>query len=112
MLSSVQHARTTSAQENLLEDANPELLEGSGMIRVSVANTRMIELQEPMRNLLHYPYGCVEQTTSSTLPWIVLNDFQKALPDLKKSPEEIEDAVQYGINRIFTMQTDSGGLSY
>ncbi len=112
LIRQVHFANSDAASANLLEGFDPELLGGSGTIRVSISNSRMIDLLEPMRELLHYPYGCVEQTTSSTLPWLTLRDFQNVLPDLQKSPGEIEDAIQHGVNRLLSMQTPSGGLAY
>lgn len=107
------HASCDNAREaNLLAPVNRELLTGSGTVRVSISHSRVIEMGEPLRQLLHYPYGCVEQTTSSMLPWIALHDFQTALPDLRRSPREIDDAVQRGVNRLFTMQCESGGFGY
>lgn len=112
LLREVHVGHTDAAESEPLASANPALLDAAGVVRVSVANTRMIELGETVRQLLHYPYGCVEQTTSSTLPWLVLRDFRDALPELKKSDGEIRAAVNHGIDRLLTMQTDSGGLSY
>ena len=39
--------------------------------RSPIANTRLNDLGEAVSQLLHYPYGCAEQTASSLLPWIV-----------------------------------------
>lgn len=100
------------AMENILEPVNPQLLEGNGIIRVTFSNSRVIDMREAIQELLHYPYGCVEQTTSSTLPWITLRDFQSAIPDLQVSSSQIEEAVQHGVDRLLTMQTSSGGLAY
>ncbi len=104
--------RIDSAETNLLKDADPAVLEGQGVVRVSLGNSRVIELRETLNQLLHYPYGCVEQTTSSTLPWIVLKDFRDALPELARTDEQIRDSVNHGIDRLLTMQTSGGGLSY
>ena len=64
---------------------NPELLEGTGTMRISLTNSRAIELREPLDSLLHYPYGGVEQTTSSTLPWRSMRDFQGILPSTEEN---------------------------
>jgi uncharacterized protein YfaS (alpha-2-macroglobulin family) len=111
-LREVKLQRTEDVQTNLLKDADPAVLEGNGVARVSLSNSRVIELRESLNQLLHYPYGCVEQTTSSTLPWIVLQDFRDALPELARTDGQIRDAVNYGIDRLLTMQTSGGGLSY
>ena len=111
-LREVKLARLDAAETDLLKNADPAVLEGQGVVRVSLGNSRVIELRETLNQLLHYPYGCVEQTTSSTLPWIVLKDFREALPELARSDEQIRDSVNYGIDRLLTMQTSGGGLSY
>lgn len=97
---------------NLLAGVDPQLLEGKGTVKVSLTNSRAIELQEALDQVLHYPYGCVEQTTSSTLPWLTLTKFREQVPSLQRTEDEIKTAVARGINRLFSMQTDSGGLSY
>ncbi|MEA3210076.1 MAG: alpha-2-macroglobulin [Chthoniobacter sp.] len=108
----VQLGRTEKAEINLLANANPALLEGAGVVRVSLGNSRVIDLRESLNQLLHYPYGCVEQTTSSTVPWIVLRDFRSSLPELAKSDDQIKHAVNHGVDRLLSMQTSGGGLSY
>lgn len=97
---------------DLLTKVSPELLEGTGYIRVSVSNSRLIELWEPAQRLFRYPYGCVEQTTSSMLPWVVFYRDRNALPGIGKTDAEFEEAISRGVNRLFTMQTSSGGFGY
>ena len=112
MLREIHLAHTEEAETNLLAAANPQLLEGRGTIEIQVANSRLGELGEALRYLLHYPYGCVEQTSSSLLPWIVLRQAPTLTPDLKKTPAEFDLAIRAGVQRLLSMQTASGGLSY
>jgi uncharacterized protein YfaS (alpha-2-macroglobulin family) len=103
---------TTGSQTNLLASVNPRLLAGRGTVTVSIANTRLNDLGEAILQLLHYPYGCAEQTGSSLLPWIVLRDQQSLLPLLHLGTNDMERAIHAGIARLIAMQTESGGLGY
>jgi alpha-2-macroglobulin len=61
--------------------------------------------------LVHYPHGCIEQTTSSTRPLLyVANLVEQVDPQLAE--QKIEDMVLAGINRVFSMETPSGGFGY
>ncbi|MGK0187333.1 MAG: hypothetical protein ACI9R3_003120 [Verrucomicrobiales bacterium] len=100
------------AAQNLLSNVNPELLEGNGTIELTVSASPLINAQGAIEQVLRYPYGCLEQTTSSTLPWISLKDLHSALPGLNKSDQEISKAIEAGCKRLLSMQTRSGGLSY
>lgn len=112
LLREVRTLRIDRSESDVLAGVDPRILEGRGVLRVSLTNSRAIELQESLRQLLHYPYGCVEQTTSSTLPWLALRGFRELLPSLKRTDEEVATAVNRGINRLLAMQTDTGGLAY
>lgn len=100
------------ADADLLAGLDPTLMQGRGKVRVSIANSRVFELREGVSELLHYPYGCVEQTTSSMLPWLGLRDFRHLLPEINKSDEQFTRAVEKSIARLFTMQVGNGGLAY
>ena len=102
----------TGSATNLLALANPQLLAGRGQITVDVANTRLNELGETASELLHYPYGCAEQTGSSLLPWILLRDAPGLLPAYRAGTNDAAAAIRAGVARLFSMQTQSGGLSY
>lgn len=104
--------RTSDADANLLANVNPQLLEATGTMNVRLANTRLLGLGGAVVYLQAYPYGCVEQTSSKMIPWILASSLENAVPELKKSQEEIHASIEWGINRILSMQTPSGGLSY
>jgi uncharacterized protein YfaS (alpha-2-macroglobulin family) len=112
LLREVHLTQTNGKDVNLLAGVSPELLEGTGTVHVSLTNSRALELRESLDQVLHYPYGCVEQTTSTMLPWISMRDFRGVLPTLNKTDQEISDAVNHGVDRLLSMQTSTGGLSY
>lgn len=97
---------------NLLTDIRPEVLEGKGEVTVTLSNSRVLEGAEAVEQLLHYPYGCLEQTMSSMMPWLALRDLKKALPSINRPEAEIALAIQKGVDRLLSMQTNDGGMSY
>jgi alpha-2-macroglobulin len=97
---------------NLFAGANPQVLAGTGTVTIRVSNTRLSELGGAVSHLLHYPYGCAEQTGSSMLPWIVLSDAPALRSVMGCRSNEIEHAIHAGVERLFTMQTPDGGLGY
>ncbi len=112
LLREVHVARSSTPATNLLAHANPQLLEADSEVQVRVSNTRVGELGEAVAHLLHYPYGCAEQTVSSLLPWLVLRDFTNSLPALARPPAETRAAIDRGLNRLLGMQVADGGLAY
>lgn len=104
--------RIETNDAELARVSDPQILEGNGKIDVNVANTRATEIREALRQLLHYPYGCVEQTTSSLLPWLTVRDLRDRVPEMNKTDAEVTEVVNRGITMLLSMQTGSGGLSY
>lgn len=102
----------SQASNDLLAGVNPQLLEGDGAVRVTLSNTRLASLRETATALLEYPYGCAEQTVSSLIPWITFNELGPVMPDLAKSREDVQKAIRAGLDKIFALQTDGGGLAY
>src|SRR6185503_12302375 len=51
-------------------------------------------------------------TTSSLLPWLTVRDLRATVPEMKKSDAEVAEVVSRGVNRLLSMQTSSGGLTY
>jgi uncharacterized protein YfaS (alpha-2-macroglobulin family) len=69
------------------------------------------EAFDHLEYLIHYPYGCIEQTTSATRPLLyIANLVEQVDPELAQM--KIEDMVLAGINRVLSMETPSGGFGY
>jgi len=65
-----------------------------------------------LRELVHYPYGCIEQTTSTTRPLLYVSHLVGSLDPALAGPGAVEKMAQAGIERILSMQTPSGGFGY
>jgi len=87
-------------------------------VNLTATANPLYRLQRNLNFLLHYPYGCVEQTTSSSMPLYLIQKSPEMLLGLKDVPENVDPAkmvqgyIQAGVSRLFSMQTAGGGLSY
>ena len=98
---------------NLLNGVRPELLNGRGHVDLEFSNSLLLEAAGANDFLLHYPYGCLEQTTSSLMPWFAARDLKGVVPSFtNKTEAEVSKAIQIGVDRLLSMQTSDGGLGY
>jgi uncharacterized protein YfaS (alpha-2-macroglobulin family) len=99
-------------QEIALEvPADVRLVPGASL-SVQVGQHLWPELGQRLEYLLGYPHGCVEQTTSSTLPLIAARAILPRIGFAKTSDEELKKRIKAGLDRLATMRTESGGLAY
>jgi uncharacterized protein YfaS (alpha-2-macroglobulin family) len=96
---------------NLTTDFIPSTTSG----KLVVSRSPLVQFAENLDNLLWYPYGCVEQTTSTAFPQLYFADLSKTLSKGKANATQVSVAnynVQEAINRLQGFQMYNGGLSY
>lgn len=82
---------------------------GTNSAVLEVSSLPPINLGQRMRYLLQYPYGCIEQTTSSAFPQLYL-DLVKELTDGEKAV--IQRNIKATIERLKLFQRSDGGFAY
>ena len=80
-------------------------------VRISFSNNLLEWIEKTAKSLLVYPYGCIEQTTSTTYPNAIILNFSYLFPDIIPEKEARKN-LEAGIERIKSMQTTSGGFGY
>lgn len=73
--------------QSLLSGIDPTL----STVDISVSSTYATQIAQGIASLLQYPYGCIEQTISSTLP----NRIALSLADTLKLPLDMTRAQEY-----------------
>lgn len=84
-------------------------LPGTNSAVLEVSKIAPINLERRLQYLIHYPYGCIEQTTSGAFPQLYLNKITELS---EAEAAEVQRNVQAGIDRIQHFQTSSGGFGY
>ena len=81
-------------------------------LRIQVGQHLWPELGARLEYLLGYPHGCVEQTTSSTLPLIAAREILPRIGVAKMSERDLAVRIRAGLDRLASMRTPGGGLAY
>lgn len=84
-------------------------MEGTNTAMLELSRIPPLNLGKRLFFLIHYPYGCIEQTTSSVFPQVYLNTLLELSP---AQQAEIQKNVSAGISRLQSFQTSSGGFAY
>ena len=104
---------TPGAKQNLRDQLDGRLLDGSGEIELEFSRSPLVEAAGSVDFLLHYPYGCVEQTTSSLIPWLSVEALRPVIPRFANLPgKKVAAAIQAGADRLLSMQLPDGSFSY
>lgn len=84
-------------------------MSGTNSGSIEVSSIPPINLNKRLSYLIQYPHGCVEQTTSSIFPQLMLD---KLTPLTTQKKAEVERNIKTGLNKLKGFQTTDGGLSY
>jgi hypothetical protein len=85
---------------------------GTALTSVTLSTKPPINVNELVKGLFAYPYGCLEQTTSRAFPHVLLDDATAQSFGLKVMPRaERERAVADAISRLSGMQRASGAFT-
>ncbi|MEK6782724.1 MAG: MG2 domain-containing protein [Bacteroidota bacterium] len=106
----------TKVQEVILEagktwtaSITPVGIAGTNSSILEVSSLPPVNLGQRLKYLMQYPYGCIEQTTSSVFPQLYL-DQVKALSLEEKSM--IQRNIKAGVERIKLFVNRDGGFAY
>lgn len=86
-----------------------DVLPEHGGLDLSTSSSLLAGLQDAVADLVHYPYGCIEQTSSRLLPLVALADLSARYP---LGIDNVDEFVRAGVERILSMQTHGGGFAY
>ncbi len=95
------------AGDKLVIDPPESFIEGTARMTIDVSPRPSVQLAPALEEMIDYPYGCVEQTTSQLFSLL----YAPRILGIARA-KQIEPMVQAGIARLWSMQTRSGGLSY
>lgn len=86
------------------------MLEGTERAQINVTPWPTLQLPDGLEYLDRYPYGCAEQTISTTFPLVYLNDIGDAIAPQMFDRARVAEKVQAGVIRLLGMRTADGGV--
>ncbi len=94
---------------NWQQTYTPIGIQGTNEIVLEASVLPAINLQSRLNELIHYPYGCLEQTLSGGFPQLYLPDIM-ALDKTQK--KEINDNIRETLQRLKNFQQSNGSFTY
>ena len=86
-----------------------EYVKGTVDRLLTISNVRMLGLDQRLKYLIRYPYGCAEQTTSSVFPQLFIENLSTTK---NYDKEKIVENINAGISRLQLFQLSNGSFSY
>jgi uncharacterized protein YfaS (alpha-2-macroglobulin family) len=102
-------AQRVSPGEKVTLQLTEDLLRGTAGYALAVSSTPEVKFSGALRYLLRYPYGCLEQTTSKSIPLLYVDHIPH---DGTTIVGDVAPMVEHGIARVLSMQHSSGRFGY
>jgi len=93
-------------------DIPKDAIPGTQSVLVKIYPGVLSQVVEGLDSILRMPYGCFEQTSSTTYPNLLVMDYLKTTQQV--SPEtqmKAEEYINLGYQRLTTFEVDGGGFS-
>lgn len=90
-------------------DQGEKYVKGTVDSFITVSNTMMLGLDKRLKYLIKYPYGCLEQTTSSVFPQLFI---EKLSTSKNYDKEKVVENINAAISRLKLFQLSNGSFSY
>jgi len=83
----------------------------NSVLEISADNTGLAGLEESLRYLIQYPYGCLEQTLSRLIPLFKVLDLAKSLNLKALQGPKLDTYIREGLEKILRQQDGIGHFS-
>ncbi len=97
---------------NTQVDLRNNFIPSSASGKLTIGKSPLTQFSKNINDLVQYPFGCVEQTTSAAFPQLYYADLVKSLNATTDKSLNPTYNVQQAINKLQSMQQNDGGLSY
>jgi alpha-2-macroglobulin len=104
-------AMTGDGNETFKLDLADDISEEKTSITLSLAPSILGSLPSAMNYLISYPYGCVEQTTSSLVPALIAKANSALFANALKN-KNIDEIIEDGLKRLKDHQHNDGGWAW
>ena len=111
-LQKIVHSGTVNAGSSKTLPSEHNFIPESFSGKLIVSNSPLTSFSKNLAYLVHYPYGCVEQTTASAFPQLYYGDLVRTLYGKEDADPNPNYNVQQAILKLQAMQLPNGALSY
>jgi len=104
-------SRRVSAGESVTIDPPSDWLPESLYLSGAVSPHPTVQLGRALDYVVHYPYGCLEQTVSGAFPLLQIGDWTAELLPSNQAIGDVDAWVPAAISRVLSMQRERGDFA-